>query len=41
MIGMPGSLIYSAFWLLVISFVTLHAFGFSFLVDKIIHLSPI
>lgn len=31
MIGMPGSLLYSAVWLLVISFVTLHAFGFSFL----------
>ncbi|HQT40204.1 MAG TPA: APC family permease [Acidocella sp.] len=31
MIGMPGSLFYSAFWLLVISYVTLHAFGFSFL----------
>jgi len=31
MIGMPGSLVYSAVWLLIISFVTLHAFGFVFL----------
>ena len=31
MIGMPGSLVYSAVWLLLISFVTLHTFGFSFL----------
>lgn len=29
--GMPGALLYSAIWLLVISFATLHAFGFSFL----------
>lgn len=31
MVGMPGSLFYSAIWLLIISFATLHAFGFSFL----------
>jgi len=31
MIGMPGSLIYSSIWLLLVSFVTLHAFGFTFL----------
>jgi amino acid transporter len=31
MIGMPGSLLYSAFWLLLVSFVTLHAFGYNFL----------
>ena len=31
MIGMPGSLLYSAVWLLIISFVTLHTFGFAFL----------
>jgi amino acid transporter len=31
MIGMPGSLLYSSVWLLVISFVALHAFGFTFL----------
>jgi len=30
-LGMPGSLIYSAIWLLVLSYVTLHAFGFTFL----------
>jgi amino acid transporter len=33
MVGMPGSLFYSAFWLLIISFATLHAFGYSFLGD--------
>lgn len=31
MVGMPGSLFYSAFWLLLISYVTLHAFGYSVL----------
>lgn len=31
MVGMPGSLIYSSAWLLILSLVTLHAFGFSFL----------
>jgi amino acid transporter len=31
LIGMPGSLLYSAFWLLLVSFVTLHAFGYDFL----------
>jgi amino acid transporter len=31
MLGMPGSLLYSAVWLIIISFVTLHAFGFDFL----------
>jgi amino acid transporter len=31
MIGMPGSLLYSAVWILAICYVTLHAFGFAFL----------
>ena len=31
MIGMPGSLLYSAAWLLVLTWATLHAFGFTFL----------
>lgn len=31
MLGMPGSLFYSAIWLLILSFTTLHAFGYSFL----------
>jgi amino acid transporter len=31
MIGMPGSLVYSALWLLLLSYVTLHAFGYDFL----------
>jgi amino acid transporter len=30
-LGMPGSLLYSAFWLLLLSWATLHAFGFDFL----------
>jgi amino acid transporter len=30
-LGMPGSLFYSAIWLLILSYVTLHAFGFTFL----------
>jgi amino acid transporter len=32
-LGMPGSLIYSASWILALSYVTLHAFGFTFLAD--------
>lgn len=31
MIGMPMSLVYSALWLLVLSWATLHAFGFAFM----------